>query len=626
MNLIRQDDQEKIKWDELEHTLKTKREIRDFLKEKFQMNRIEIENEISKIIKNLKLSKLPTNLWIWKNKTLPGLRKRNPDKAEFFEKIIQIIEKSPDKFGFIEEPLFKESPENEIEVEKISDQIGGIVGRVTLTKQTPATSYEFYFWLKSDTDVNIEPGELIEINIEDNHICVATVEDIKSFSDRDTPISDFYGFSYGQPEEEPPTEIPVIRVGKAKIIYRSDGKYVPFVKSYPIRKSMAENIAKAFYSIVRKENQILFGFIEDGFSTLVPIFGDFNYLFGYKAAHVNITGKTGVAGKTSYALFLIASALSNVKKLDSMSSSNLLAVIGFNVKEKDLLAINNLTFENLEEAIESLQKDPETKKDALMWDKAKKHGIDPIEIAKKSRIYLPGQNYSYGLQDLFNRGVHVFLSLFESSDIDDKFESLILSIIESFRGPYSFSNLKEQLYELLQKSKDKQNVYIGGIPHHVSTINKFLNRINKIIRTTKVLEIDSPFGHPLNICGLDSGDFWIIDINQLKDNEKRMVFLSVLSDVSYILEEKKSGSKQIEVYGDIYSVETFPSRVAIFVDELNKFAPSTRSVYSPIKNFLVDIAARGRSIGLSLIGAEQFASQIDDEILGNVSTYLIGKN
>ena len=71
--------------------------------------------------------------------------------------------------------------------------------------------------------------------------------------------------------------------------------------------------------------------------------------------------------------------------------------------------------------------------------------------------------------------------------------------------------------------------------------------------------------------------------------------------------------------------ETFPSRVAIFVDELNKFAPSTKSAYSPIKNFLIEIAARGRSIGLSLIGAEQFASQIDEEILGNCSTYLIGK-
>jgi Predicted ATPase len=95
-----------------------------------------------------------------------------------------------------------------------------------------------------------------------------------------------------------------------------------------------------------------------------------------------------------------------------------------------------------------------------------------------------------------------------------------------------------------------------------------------------------------------------------------MVFFSILSDLSSILESKKQGDPDLR---------TFPSRVAIFVDELNKFAPSTRGAYSPIKNFLIEIAARGRSIGLSLIGAEQFASQIDEEILGNCSTYLIGK-
>ena len=64
--------------------------------------------------------------------------------------------------------------------------------------------------------------------------------------------------------------------------------------------------------------------------------------------------------------------------------------------------------------------------------------------------------------------------------------------------------------------------------------------------------------------------------------------------------------------------------VVVFVDELNKFAPSG-NVRTPLKSRLVDITARGRSIGLVLFGAEQFASSVEREIVENCSTFLFGR-
>ena len=58
--------------------------------------------------------------------------------------------------------------------------------------------------------------------------------------------------------------------------------------------------------------------------------------------------------------------------------------------------------------------------------------------------------------------------------------------------------------------------------------------------------------------------------------------------------------------------------------ELNKFAPSG-NVKTPLKEGLIDITARGRSLGLILFGAEQFASSVDKEIVENSSTYLFGR-
>jgi len=48
-------------------------------------------------------------------------------------------------------------------------------------------------------------------------------------------------------------------------------------------------------------------------------------------------------------------------------------------------------------------------------------------------------------------------------------------------------------------------------------------------------------------------------------------------------------------------------------------------VRSPLKARLIDITARGRSLGLILFGAEQFISSVDKEIVENSSTYLFGR-
>jgi hypothetical protein len=395
-----------IKWEELERDLKNNRGVREFLKKQFGMYRTEIDREIEGIVKSIKESKLPNNLWLWDNKTIPGIEKRNPARADLLKLILEKIRSRADKYGFLDEKV-EEDKKDEAKFQEISDQLSGIIGRVTITRNTPATPYDFYFWLKSDNDIHIEPGEFIEVNLADTKIAIATVEEIYSISDRETPVSDFYGFSYGQPEEEPPTEIPVIRVGKARIIHRDDGMQAPFINSHTIRKSMARNIQRVLQNMVKPENRVLLGFVEDGFSTLVPVYGDYEYIFGYKAAHVNITGKSGVAGKTSYALFLIASALS---KQDETRS---LAVVGFNVKEKDLLAVNNFGFNSLDDAISELEKMPGYKDDASMWAKAKEEGVDPIKIFKEcSRIFEPAEDYSYGLQDLLERGPYVFLCVF----------------------------------------------------------------------------------------------------------------------------------------------------------------------------------------------------------------------
>src|SRR5262249_56882789 len=61
----------------------------------------------------------------------------------------------------------------------------------------------------------------------------------------------------------------------------------------------------------------------------------------------------------------------------------------------------------------------------------------------------------------------------------------------------------------------------------------------------------------------------------------------------------------------------------VVLDELNKYAP--REGTSPIKEVLLDIAERGRSLGVVLIRAQQTASEVERRIIVNSAIKVVGR-
>lgn len=98
----------------------------------------------------------------------------------------------------------------------------------------------------------------------------------------------------------------------------------------------------------------------------------------------------------------------------------------------------------------------------------------------------------------------------------------------------------------------------------------------------------------------------VIDIHSLHDSAQRFVVGALLSQ---IFEEKQGQGRE-------------PLRF-IVLDELNKYAP--REGRSPIKEVLIDIAARGRSLGVILIGAQQSAAEVDGNLIRNAAIKVAGR-
>ena len=120
------------------------------------------------------------------------------------------------------------------------------------------------------------------------------------------------------------------------------------------------------------------------------------------------------------------------------------------------------------------------------------------------------------------------------------------------------------------------------------------------------------------VLNINGGEMMVVDIAGLTEQLQCLVFGDIIRSV-YSL---KHGDFDQE---DRISDKPVPKKIIIFVDELNKYAPSTSSKNSPLLANLLDITERGRSEGVILFSAEQFRSAIHDRIKGNCGTNIYGR-
>jgi DNA helicase HerA-like ATPase len=99
----------------------------------------------------------------------------------------------------------------------------------------------------------------------------------------------------------------------------------------------------------------------------------------------------------------------------------------------------------------------------------------------------------------------------------------------------------------------------------------------------------------------------VVAIQSLHDLAQRFVVGALLQET--FAEKEQTGQR-------------LPLSVVV-LDELNKYAP--REGNSPLKDMLIDIAQRGRSLGVLLVGAQQTASRIAQEVMENAAIRVAGR-
>lgn len=486
---------------------------------------------------------------------------------------------------------------------------------------------EFYFWTRPELVLN--PFDVVKVEHINNSKTYGVVEEISHITDSASFLADYISNDFGDIHTAPITHRIGMNYVKAKIVGNTENIYIPVLNGKSVAIAEKEEVSAAL-GLSTIKHPIPCGYLEmyqgagEEDRVRLTVNMDSKYLIGPEGAHLNISGISGLAAKTSYAMFLLKGiqdkCLNALKSGDKEADEDVAFVI-FNVKGKDLLAIDEPNvFDSEKEREEVLALYDELGLSKTPFKNV--HYYYPYSDTRIHNTYLEKENVT---KNIDNGKAHMFkyeyrhdkenLDLMFSS-IDDPGQTMdsILNYIISGRG--EFGNL-DSWNDFLDKVK-KCGEAGGHGDKEISVLSwrKFERIVKKSIYNNplfgSIKATDKEIRISQALADIKKNEVHVIDIAKLSDDMQAFVFGDAIKAIYNL---KLSPDDEANP----------PSKIVIFIDELNKYASSDVPKSSPILRQVLDIAERGRSLGIVLFGAEQFKSAIHQRVTGNCSTFAYGR-
>lgn len=497
------------------------------------------------------------------------------------------------------------------------------IGRIIATEKQPSTIEEFTFWTRKD--LKLKPFDVVVVDhIKDANgeesKTFGVVEEISHMTDSPSALAGYISSDFGDVDAKTYTERIGMNYVKCKVVGNDKGIYIPVQEGKKVHLADEEQIMEAL-GLKDVKNPLPAGYIDmyDGENKkTLPVYFNSHFLIGPEGAHLNISGISGLASKTSYAMFLMKAIQDYAVK-----GNESVAFIMMNVKGTDLLKID--------------QKNERKKELDLIKPVYDLLGMEmkPFEQVKYFYPYAKEYTtYTYEKESvlkerLANKTAAQFKYLFETDEdkecldllfanVDDPNETIesivnfIMANSGSFNGVETWEDFQNVVHSYTQADKKNASKEIS-----VMSWRKFYRLFNKSFQKCRQM-FTNQLGDGVRlrdeIASINKNDVMVIDVAKLDEESQGFVFGDVMRAVYNL---KLGASKRPD--------EEIPDRIVIFIDELNKYASNDVPKSSPILHQLLDITERGRSLGIVLFGAEQFVSDIHRRVKGNCATQAFGR-
>lgn len=488
-----------------------------------------------------------------------------------------------------------------------------IIGKITATENKPTSFNTVRFWIADSEEIKI--FDIVRIQHIKTSYTYAIVTDLQYITDSAGHLANYVSSDFGDATVTAINKRLGTTVAEAEVLYNTKNIEMPVREGAIVETADNEGVRDAL-GLVGFKSPIPGGYISMSYGAEVPIDFESNYLLGPEGAHLNIAGISGLATKTSYAMFLLNSIQQKIGKEVS--------IILFNVKGNDLLAIDEKTKEPLSETqINEWHKcglEPEPFNNVkYLYPYAKTKNKNYFTTSRARTDFLEKQRkedraftYYYDVDTMKQKMSLLFC------DVDDPKDTLesIFPMLDSIDAN-DWDVFREKIKE---KTKSGQSGKSGDSIAVQSwrKFNRFLQtRTDNPIFSERSLTDASNRRQVLitdAVRSLRPGNVLVVDIEPLPDYIQCLVVGDIVTTIRNI---KLGDDEEIE--------PTQLGKVILFADELNKYGPKTDTGGRSLTNNLLEITERGRSLGVILFGAEQFRSGVHDRILGNCSTNVFGR-
>jgi len=489
------------------------------------------------------------------------------------------------------------------------------VGRVVATEQKPSTPHLFYFWTARESPIGI--GAIVRVEGE-GRVVHGVVTDGFAYSDLVTPLHAVLGADGDPAAAVEPTNRTEIRLFAAAVLRQSPEEPLQPVPLAPVFLATDADVVTALrmdaFTAGETPTGIPVGLYAAG-GLEAPVYLDADFLLGPEAAHLNITGVSGLATKTSAITFLLSSIF---QRFPARKGS--VAAVCFNVKGPDLCFLDQpgMITEEDQRLYQRLGLRPEPFGKVRCYAPYKADGVNLNTLRTHEALAGNTEPLVWGLREVLDYAEVVL----NRDDIDAKADAFIDFLADRVVGkefvdkslrdaPFlvqTFADLEEffrAIFDFMEAMGKGGEVWRT---HHVATIRKVRNRLGNISTRSKGLVTDSGEVNDLPWGTFEDRGVYVVDVAGLDPLGQDLVFARLVSRLREQLERRDLGV----------------DHVVVFVDELNKYAPAD-GPDTYVRRMLLDLSERGRYLGLVLFGAQQFRSQVHRRVVGNAGTAVYGR-
>jgi DNA helicase HerA-like ATPase len=397
--------------------------------------------------------------------------------------------------------------------------------------------------------------------------------------------------------------------------------YVPPLPGAVVTRAVGEARDSALYFDEMGGSKVPVGFGRDG----QPVFVNFEFIDGTRGAHVSISGVSGIATKTSFAMFLLHSI--TTCGVLAGEAHNTKALV-FSVKGEDLLFLDyaNSRLTSAQEARYAALGLPAAPFGNVRVFAPPRRG-DPSgtpDVHARDRAVSP---FYWTLAEFCEQELLPF-AFVDAEDERAQYTMLIAQVAARLRrdarpvggegaikvagvDPANDKILRtfDDLVRLLEAELGDESTRGTWVTGSTGTgsVNALLRRLRSAVAPLGAVVRGDLAHKGERSISTSRAQMTVVDLHNLPDRAQRFV-VGVTLRTEFARKERQGTARPL---------------MFVMLDELNKYAP--REGDSPIKQILLDLAERGRSLGVILIGAQQTASEVERRILANCAIRVAGR-